>query len=443
MHHNKNRNVDIQKKQLIKEIQIIIQEGKDNLCDVKKVCEINNEIPSNIVLLTREIYMIELMKHSKYMYLLDQEIYNMIKNMRETSKYLLINYVFWTKTNNYEEIIKAVEVLIQMGYNALDTSNDNELVLQSLILSRENGRLNDLIFNKCYQMLTNPSNESAISIIVNILNKISILNYKLFSEGICWLLNTNMDLFVEYLFINFLMTLKISRNENGIYNNIYSLLDMIFKIIEEGPKSQSNFELFYQKNNWDSKNIYLKFNDSLFDYILNTFNKEKNIGVYGAVLGLLDYSLTFKIIDYCKTISVNYPDILLNYISHSRNLEYGPISILLQICTDIQTKKSHLKLNSYFTILDDLKLFFNTENFEIITNLSQKNKYVEKCKYKFTKKNIQIKEINKYNKFPNKYNSKKNNFKSEKKINYEEKNKTSIAKKNASNTFELLEEESN
>ena len=98
----------------------------------------DDDVDSN-TRIARKVYIEELVKNSMIEILEDNEIYKLTKTIKEESEYPLINYNFWTKTKNFESIVKTNEFFIDMKSTIIDhTVKNNETVLQSLVKAMEN-----------------------------------------------------------------------------------------------------------------------------------------------------------------------------------------------------------------------------------------------------------------------------------------------------------------
>lgn len=361
------------KKKTIQSVKTFFN-NNPSLIVMKKICDVNNNDPDEKLIITREFYLIESAKHSKIEFFQDEEIFKMLQNIHETTKFPLINYLFWTKSNNYDNIINTLYILIKAGYNLLDRSkDDNETTLESLIKANKEANLKNEIFEKCYEILTHPDKETQEKLLTNIFNKIVKSNYKLFRTQCCWLLYLNPELFVESLWIRVKNSVKCGREQGtGKYTLLTEFMSIIKNIINDGPIKDS-FDMFFKDNKWISSEMLDSFDCTLIKYISNVDYEDLiNTDICGAVLGFVDKKYYSDVIELCTKNLYKHPSILINFMSHANNYSYDLVVILLNICDDY--KKYNATMQIKFTITDDLSLIFETNDAEKIKELSLKRK---------------------------------------------------------------------
>jgi hypothetical protein len=354
--------------------------------------------------MARKVYVEELVKNSMIEFLEDAEIRKLTKTIKEESEYPLINYNFWTKTKDFESIIKTNRFFIEMKTTIIDhTVKNNETVLQSLVKAMEDHQHENkekLIetLEKCYYELTIPTEETLNCIAIQIFNKGL---EEIYYTTICWILTLNTDIFIDLVFRNLKKIKKTKRDSDGKYRDI-EVIKKILKIIKRGPKLENNkeFVLFFKKYKWDFKNTYKLFNEKMAQFIYSLdddyyeeieidddYTESNNLDILGGILGSLDKMTFTESIKYCKS-KIKKPEILLNFISHSNSYTIELVDELIYICRNL--KEFDLKMRARYMIEKDLSIVFNSFDIDEI-EYRNKNRIMNKNFEKNINKNKKIK----------------------------------------------------
>jgi len=241
-----------------------------------------------------------------------------------------------------DEFLQVLNLLLSTGQSPFnrnklktDTNPLGETSIEALYISIKNNfipkKYEEIIYNSLLNI--NNINLSTIKlkdgkkknitlvdkIIKSKISKFSSKNSNKICNYFYWCMIINPDIFCENLLDQFKITGSLIKN--GIYIPIKNTMIELYDLFSKNPLDDENFNMFFSKHKWDSREYINKFEDIIISKIQECEKDTKDIkykiDIHGSIIGELNNKEFIETYIYEKLINKDYKN-AITCIAHSK-----------------------------------------------------------------------------------------------------------------------------